>query len=78
MSSGFILGGAPLKLTKPLIEPAVVGSTDIVAGLEAVEDASEAGWDLLQPASILNEKVISAVLKKILVPFGRQILALSV
>jgi hypothetical protein len=50
MSSGFILGGTPLKLTTPLIAPAVEASTLMVAAFgAAVAGGSEAGWDLLQP-----------------------------
>jgi hypothetical protein len=66
MSSGFILGADPLKLTTPLIVPAVAASTVIVAGLaaEEAEDGSEAGCVLLQPKIRISE--ISAEQKKIL------------
>jgi hypothetical protein len=52
MSSGFIFGGWPLRLTTPLIVPAVAGSMEIVAAFGA--GCSAAGWDLLQPAMATN------------------------
>jgi hypothetical protein len=66
MSRGFIFGADPLKLTTPLIVPAVATSTEIVAGLaaEEAEDGSEAGCDLPQPRSRISE--MSAEQKKIL------------
>jgi hypothetical protein len=38
----------------PLIVPAVAGSIVIVAAFGAASGCSEAGWDLLQPASAIN------------------------
>jgi hypothetical protein len=64
MSSGFIFGTDPLKLTTPLIVPAVTMSTKIVAGLAAEDDDSDAGCDLLQPKIRISE--IIAEQKKIL------------
>lgn len=55
MSSGFILGGLPLKLTMPLTVPEVAGSTVIVAALGAAVGCSEAGWELLQPETRISE-----------------------
>jgi hypothetical protein len=66
MSNGFIFCTDPLKLTTPLIVPAVAESTEIVAGLaaEEAEDGSESDCGLLQPESRVSE--ISVEQKKIL------------
>jgi hypothetical protein len=61
MSSGFIFGGRPFRLTTPAMVPAVDGSTLIVAAFGEAAVGSEAGWDLLQPAS--ESTAISAIEK---------------
>ncbi|HEX4606247.1 MAG TPA: hypothetical protein VH724_19760 [Candidatus Angelobacter sp.] len=50
MSRGFIFGAAPLKLTTPLIDPALAASMLMVPALGADAGCSEAGWDLLHPS----------------------------
>jgi hypothetical protein len=67
-----------LKLTTPPTVPEVAGSIVIVAAFGAAAGCSVAGWDLLQPASTLSERVISVALKKILISLGRKTLVLSV
>src|SRR5262245_14939177 len=61
MSSGFTFGGMPVKLTTPLIVPAVEAATLMVVALGAEAFCSEEGCDLPQPASAA--KATSAVVK---------------
>src|SRR5947209_8200026 len=63
MSSGFIFGGAPLKLTMPLMEPAVAGSTEMVADFAEVEDGAGAGCELLQPESAIKPTAWKSLLR---------------
>src|SRR5882672_1661444 len=65
MSSGFVFGGAPLKLTTSLIVPAVDASTVIVAGFAADAGCSGAGLDWLDPSGISAASKIIATKERI-------------